>query len=97
MNNYQHKIPQMTHPLSKGWSQPDTTKILITDVRAVMSKKIFDDLAEYTTSIPTGVYAGKMWKANTVEGVWILRWYEYDSAVSNRCLIKQKIIYILPE
>lgn len=93
-NNYQHAIPEMTHPLGKHWEQPATSKILITDVRAVMSKAVFDKISDYSGSIPTGVYAGKMWKS-FFDGLWHLRWFEDHPAIINRCTIKQRIIFVV--
>jgi hypothetical protein len=56
-------IPPLTHDLSRYWNQPRTEDILIDNTHAVMSKKVFDALAEYSCSVPSGVYEGKMWKA----------------------------------
>lgn len=76
-------IPDMVHPLSKGWlKQPNRENIVIDDQYALMSQKDFDTLAEYSTSIPTGVYEGKMWKAHKYELIddkkvwhWFLCWF----------------------
>lgn len=54
-----------------------------------MKQRTFDKLAEYSTTIPTGVWPGKMWKAqlNNEEGEfrWYLRWF--DEVVKNSCQI----------
>lgn len=91
-------IPPMTHPLSKHWNQPDRSLIILDDKYALMSKEVFDKLHEYSTSIPTGVYEGKMWKAQkwiwegdeiAIERGWAIRkfldeWFLRWYGLSNR-------------
>lgn len=72
MNNI---IPPITDPLGAHWRQPHPVNILIDDTHAIMSEQAFKLLHEYTTTIPSGVYPGKMWKANIKAGVWMLRWF----------------------
>lgn len=69
------EIPQMSDPMGKYWTQPDRNNILIDDNHAVMSSHDFITLPEYSCSIPSGVYVGKMWKSNTRGGDWFLKWY----------------------
>jgi hypothetical protein len=57
-----HTIPEMTHPLARYWRQPNRDAITIDDTHAIMSQETFDALADYSCSVPTGVYDGKMWK-----------------------------------
>lgn len=59
-------------------------EIIISNENAVMSADAFEQLAEYSTSVPTGVYEGKMWKskhllADKAEPLWLLRWYGYSN------------------
>ena len=68
------RIPEMTCELGRYWSQPSQDSILVDDTHAVMDSTTFDKLAEYSTTLPTGVYPGKMWKALS-RGRWVLRWY----------------------
>lgn len=56
------EIPPITHPLGRYWNQPKREEMLVDEIYAMMSKQTFDQLAEYSATIPTGVYAGKMWK-----------------------------------
>lgn len=56
-----NEIPPMTHPLSRHWRQPSTSAILIDDVNAVMDVDTLGALPEYSCSLPTGAYEGKMW------------------------------------
>jgi hypothetical protein len=81
----------MTDPLGKYWEQPPREEILVDDTHAVMTKKNFEQLKDYSRSQPTGAYQGKMWKAQTLErlekpdglyirwtGEWTLCWYGPD-------------------
>ncbi|MHA6905165.1 hypothetical protein ACEQ38_08025 [Ralstonia syzygii subsp. celebesensis] len=68
-------IPPMTDPLGRFWKQPDRTEILMDSKHAVMNRSSFDRLSEYSTSRPTGVYPGKMWKSITRDGAPYLCWY----------------------
>lgn len=49
--------------------------MLVTDDEVFVSARDFDRLPEYSTSIPTGVYVGKVWKARRGEG-WMLGTFE---------------------
>lgn len=68
-------IPQMTHPLSVYWDQPPLEDIAVYNDIAIMDQKTLDKLPEYSFSVPSGAYAGKMWKTELNTG-WLLRWYE---------------------
>ncbi|MEI8017490.1 MAG: hypothetical protein WCH39_04775 [Schlesneria sp.] len=69
----------MTDPLSKYWEQPSRDGILLDDHYALMDTCTFDKLKNYSRTVPSGVYPGKMWKAQCHEsGEWFLRWYGWD-------------------
>lgn len=68
-------IPAMTHELGCYWSQPERENILVDDTHAVMSRRDFDSLADYSRSIPSGVYPGKMWKSIMPDGSKFLCWF----------------------
>jgi hypothetical protein len=78
------QIPPMTDPLGRHWKQPDRSSILVDDAHAVMDRHALETLAEYSSSRPSGVYPGKMWKR--LDGIfdsrckpedceWRLCWY----------------------
>ena len=78
-------IPIITDPLGKSWDQPKIENILIDDKNALMEENDFKELHEYSCSVPTGVYVGKMWKSRINEK-WYLRWFsehENPEFVSN--------------
>jgi len=81
-----HPIPPMTHELSRHWEQPRTAEIEIDDTHALMTRRTFENLAEYSATNPSGVYEGKMWRredgafdykflARGGKPVWLLCWY----------------------
>ena len=71
---FAHPIPPITEPMGMHWRQPPRQEIELDDTHAMMSEAAFKQLAEYSCTVPTGVYEGKMWKANTRDG-WMLRWF----------------------
>lgn len=56
------EIPTIVHPLGGGWCQPSRVEILIDDSIALMTRDTRDQLHHYEHSLPTAVYAGKMWR-----------------------------------
>lgn len=67
-------LPLMTHELGRYWEQPRRCDILIDDTHAVVSPRDFNRLKEYSSTLPSGVYVGKAWRARH-SGRWWLRWY----------------------
>jgi hypothetical protein len=67
-------IPPMTDPLSRHWQQPARERVLVDDTHALISAADFEKLLEYTASIPSGKYPGKMWRRREGD-VWLLCWY----------------------
>lgn len=63
--NGEQIIPPITDPLGKHWQQPHRRFIELDNTHALMSEQTFKGLKEYSTSIPTGRYEGKMWKGFT--------------------------------
>jgi hypothetical protein len=77
-------IPPITHPLGQHWRQPDLSDVTMDDTHVLLTRRQFDALADYSTSTPSGVYAGKCWKGERFEvrdnrihrtGLWFLRWF----------------------
>jgi hypothetical protein len=68
---------------------------------AIMDRSTLARLPEYSTSIPTGVYEGKMWKFRQghgtpggSDGSWFLRWYG-PSDDPNKCSINERPIRLI--
>lgn len=87
-------IPPLTHPYGAVWKQPNLDDILIDDTHAIMDKNSFDKLYEYSTSYPSGVYEGKIWKSKSNSGQWFLRWYG-NSEEKDKCSINTRILEIV--
>jgi hypothetical protein len=73
-------IPPVTDPMGQYWEQPDSKDIVIDDKNAIMNQETFRQLKTYSTSLPSGVYPGKMWKAeitfeDSSNNYWVLRWF----------------------
>jgi hypothetical protein len=99
-------IPPMTDPLGLHWKQPPREEITIDDLHALMSQRAFDRLAEYSTSVPSGVYVGKMWKrhdgafdraflAQGGKPTWLLCWYGPSARGQEFCSVHTREILIV--
>ena len=86
-------IPDMIHPLGKHWQQPNRDNILIDDTYALMNNRSLGELYEYSMSIPTGVYEGKMWKARS-KNRWFLRWYGVENEEGLLPILIREIIIV---
>lgn len=87
--------PIMVDPMGSHWRQPGRYEVLIDDISAVMSRRSLDQLMDYTHTVPTGVYVGKMWKCKH-DGVWFLRWYG-PSEEADMCSINTRRILLLED
>jgi len=92
-SEHEHPIPAMTDPQGRYWEQPSRTLILVDETHAVMERSAFDRLPEYSATIPTGVYEGKMWKARA-GGAWRLCWYG-PSATPDSCSVNRREILLV--
>lgn len=68
-------IPQISDPLGKHWEQPKREDLTIAGGNVFMSISDFGKLRNYSSSVPSGVYVGKMWKAQR-RGIWFLCWFD---------------------
>lgn len=73
-------IPLMTHPLGKYWEQPSLDKILIDDEYAVMTIETLKEIHDYSHSIPSGIYEGKIWRGSDDKKEWYLNWWGFGSS-----------------
>ena len=72
--NGEQIIPPITDLSGQSWKQPHRRYIELDKTHALMSEQTFKGLPEYSYTIPTGKYEGKMWRANKY-GKWYLAWY----------------------
>jgi hypothetical protein len=97
-------IPAITDRLGRHWGQPPVNSILLDNTHAVMSKQSFSQLAEYSSTMPSGVYPGKMWSRH--DGLfdrnckpqdrrWLLCWFGEVPGNPTRCSINFRIILVV--
>lgn len=55
--------------------------------RLTISREDFLELLEYSSSIPTGKFVGKMWRAQLANGQWVVRGYQPDPNDATMLLI----------
>lgn len=87
------ELPPMTHPLSAVWDQPNSDQMAVYDDIAIMDLSTLVCLHEYSASIPTGVYEGKMWRC-AVGNDWQLCWYG-PSKDPDKCSINRRPIRLI--
>ncbi|KKL88457.1 hypothetical protein LCGC14_1924530 [marine sediment metagenome] len=56
---------------------------------------VLDNILDYSTSLPTGTYAGKRWKRRVADG-WMLGEYIDDGADDGTLLIRWTPIEVIP-
>lgn len=93
-NERANAIPPITDPLGRHWRQPSRSNVAVDDTHAVMTQRSFNLLPEYSSSMPTGVYPGKMWKLITREGVPYLCWYGIVEGRDDLCSNNNRQILI---
>lgn len=92
------QIPKIADPLGRNWEQPDESDILVDEECAVMSRKSFDKLKDYSGSQPSALYDGKMWKTCVCvkDGpLWILKFCCNEDIERNVISIVSRPILIL--
>ena len=90
-----HHPPIMVDPMGQHWTQPARHEVLIDDNHAVMSKRSLSTLMNYSASVTSGVYDGKMWKT-LHNGAWYLRWFS-PSENTGHCKINARLILVLED
>lgn len=61
--------------------------------RCFMSEATMNRLKEYSTTTPSGVYPGKMWRGHYPEG-WYLHWYSESPDDPNMCRVHSAVIML---
>ena len=91
--NGENIIPKITDKRGMLWKQPHRRYIEIDEEYALMTKQTFEGLREYSVTIPSGEYEGKMWKANR-GGIWYLYWYDHDDNPSMIKIERREILLL---
>ena len=84
-------IPPITDPLGAHWKQPHRRYIELDDTHALMSEQTFKGLHEYSLTIPSGRYEGKMWK-EFANGEWYLVWFDTHEDPNCLRIEKRKVL-----
>lgn len=98
-------VPAIEHPLGRHWDQPDPKRIVFDrHGRALMSRRDFEALHNYSTTLPSGVYEGKMWRRqamtkgeywNRVPATperWFVCWYDATPGDPATCTVHSREI-----
>ncbi len=103
------EIPVITHPLGRHWDQPSRDAILLDLTHALMTETTFKALREYSATMPTGVYEGKMWRRHDgiyadglgrvteearAKAKWLLCWYG-PGTTPGTCLVHYREILLV--
>jgi hypothetical protein len=90
-------LPALDSPYGPGaWQQPSREAITIDATHALMDRQTFERLLEYSGSMPSGVYPGKLWRRH--DGAhdsrcpperrrWLLCWYGPVPDAPSKCSI----------
>jgi len=77
-------VPEITDPLGNYWDQPPREDILMDNETAVVTRKTFELLHNYSHSWPTGTYSGKMWRRVVIAGGSAIDWLVFYGAVQGK-------------
>jgi hypothetical protein len=88
-------IPPITDDMGKNWRQPPSNLMDFDAVPGyvIMSQAEFKMLARYDTTMPSGVYPGKMWKRDE-GGVDLLVWFGIVPDKPDVCSIEHRTIML---
>lgn len=72
------RLPAMTDPLGRHWNQPKDLRyrVGLFTTHATISEADWKQLSRYETSMPSGVYPGKVWRSGGY-----LCWYGPDRRI----------------
>jgi hypothetical protein len=89
-------IPELKSPYSTPPKQPADIRLApMDDTHVVLTRRQIAGLLEYSTTLPSGVYPGKVWKAIDASGTILLRWYGVcPEAPDTHCTNNQRIVLI---
>ncbi len=75
------KLPRMTDPMGRHWRQPKglRDRVKIFETHAVINESDWQELSRYDSTMPSGVYAGKVWRCRGY-----LCWYGKPRMVTER-------------
>lgn len=93
MLNGMDVIPGITDKRGAHWAQPSRKYIWLDEKYALMKDQTFRSLVEYSSSEPTGMYEGKMWKCRRGDA-WYLRWFVDRKDLKTMLVESREIIVV---
>jgi hypothetical protein len=94
-----HLIPAVPYEHADVCDQPSREDIRIDGDTAYMKQETLNKLKEYSSSYPTGVYPGKMWKRRFMtekDAGWLLCWYGVSDRGPEYCSNEHRTVVIEP-
>lgn len=88
----EHPIPPMTDLKGAYWKQPERSEISVSSNFAKMKKSSWQKLPQYNSTRPTGVYDGKMWARELVDGTRFLCWFGPDEDPKQARIHSRKVL-----
>lgn len=88
-------IPEMTNPMGRHWAQPSMAQVSKWkfDAKTVeIPEEHIKFLARYDSTLPSGVYAGKMWSRSEPDR-FLLVWYGME--VQDSCTVEFREIKVV--
>jgi hypothetical protein len=68
--------------------------MLLDDTDAVVGRAEFAGLLEYSRSLPSGTYFGKIWKRSNADGTWALGEY-FDDGTPGMVAIRWRRLHVV--
>jgi hypothetical protein len=93
-----YTIPIMDDPLGKYWEQPaDIRQALMDDTHVILTLRQIEQLKEYSSTMPTGVYPGKCWQRKERDpDRHLLVWYGDENNEGKCPILFREILVMRP-
>jgi len=89
-------IPVMDDPLGKHWDQPSDVRFAPMDeTHVILTPHQTRQLAHYNSSMPSGVYPGKVW-GRKEPGRYLLAWYGPETPDHKCPIMFREILEVAP-
>lgn len=71
-------VPPITDRRGNAWKQPNPKEFAFDEHNdyVLMTFKQFEQLREFSETIPTSIYSGKMWRGSDDGQTWFLHWWD---------------------
>lgn len=88
-------VPPIKDRRGNAWKQPDPKEFAFDEHNdyVLMNRKQFDELRDFSKSIPPSLYIGKMWRGSDDGQTWFLHWWD-DVTVGHTSHYLREIILV---